>query len=66
VLSFPNMMHFFADKFSCLRGWRFALTLIFPDALYGFLIWHGIDSSQLFRHISASFARQETSSQYQG
>jgi hypothetical protein len=43
VLSLANVVHFFADKFSCLRAWRLSFRGIFVSAFDCFFFWH--DSS---------------------
>jgi hypothetical protein len=35
VLPFADVMNFFANKFTGLRGWRFAFLRIFTGAFYG-------------------------------
>ena len=40
MLAFPNVFHFFAHKFACLSGRRFAFTLIFARVFNCFFFWH--------------------------
>lgn len=41
VFSFADVIKFFADEFSGLSGWRFALAGVFVGAFQGFSIRHG-------------------------
>jgi hypothetical protein len=40
VLPFANMMNFFANEFSCLRGWRFSFSLILARFFDCLVFWH--------------------------
>jgi len=40
MLAFPNVFHFFAHKFACLSGRRFAFTLILARTFNCFFFWH--------------------------
>jgi hypothetical protein len=40
MLAFPNVFHFFAHKFACLSGRRFAFPLIFARVFNCFFFWH--------------------------
>jgi hypothetical protein len=40
VLSFANMMHFFAYELARLRAGGFALARIFARSLHCFFLWH--------------------------
>jgi len=40
VLPFADVMNFFANKFTGLRGWRFAFLRIFTGAFHGLFFRH--------------------------
>ena len=40
MLSFADVMYFFADEFSGLRRGTLALARVFPCTVQRFLIWH--------------------------
>jgi hypothetical protein len=41
MFAFSYVVNFFANKFSCLGGWRPSLARIFSSSLYGFPLGHG-------------------------
>src|SRR5947209_3284660 len=40
MFAFSDVMHFFANKFSCLRTRRFPFTCVFSCAFESFFVWH--------------------------
>jgi hypothetical protein len=44
VFALPDVLDFFAHKFTRLRGRRLALPRIFASPLDGFFLWHFISS----------------------
>src|SRR5581483_3909492 len=42
VLAFANVLHLFANKFTCLCTGGFAFARIFASALDGLLFWHRV------------------------
>src|SRR6266550_3154422 len=54
MFAFPNMFHFFAQKFAGLGGRRFTFALVFTRPFDWFFLWHGKIVSPLARYLDVT------------